>query len=289
MSTFSGKSNIAAAGNHPQLQDKEFLAFRELLYKESGIYLPDSKRSLVAGRLASRLRLLQCNTYHDYYRIIAGQVRDFPNYQAEKHKAVDLLTTNETFFCREQSHFDFIVEKVLPQYRNKTLHCWSAASSTGEEAYTLAMTLFEHHHGDFDILGTDINDEVVAKARSATYALKDSQKIPRHLLQKYCLKGTGSKANTFKFSPKVRRVCRFMEANLMSLPTNLGKFDIVFIRNVMIYFNHESKVRVMRNVIDRLNPNGWVILSHAETLNGVTNELKPIIPSVYQKPASRHE
>lgn len=263
------------------LGDDEFELFRRWIYDAAGIRLADGKRALVAGRLSKRLRTLNLNSYRHYFeQVTQGGPEGREN--SERQIALDLLTTNETFFFREQAHFDYVEKELCPRWGNRSVRCWSAASSSGEEAYTLAMVLAEHYAGDWRITGTDISSRVVDKAQQAIYPMMRSKNIPRRYLQEYCRKGIGSKTDTFRMAPSLRERVTFSCANLQQPQPGLGQFDLIFLRNVMIYFDAASKQQVVSHLLDRLKPGGFLFIGHAESLNGVTQQLKLVRPSVYQ-------
>jgi chemotaxis protein methyltransferase CheR len=199
--------------------------------------------------------------------------------------AVDLLTTNETFFFREPKHFDFLRENVLPGWNTGPRRVWSAASSSGEEAYTLAMVIAEHAPTDaWEIIGTDISTRVLEKARSGHYPIDRAKNIPNTYLTKYCLKGAGSQEGTFIVGKHLRVRAKFMHFNLKSDLTSLGIFDVIFLRNVLIYFDMQTKQHVVSRLIRQLKPGGYLMVGHSESLNGVTNDVCMVVPSVYRKP-----
>lgn len=263
----------------PALTDNEFGLFRKMIYETAGINLSDAKKALVSGRLAKRIKHYNLASYGDYFSLVKS------NAHGEFQTAVDLLTTNETFFFREPKHFDFLRDKVLPSWSGGQLRVWSAASSSGEEAYTLAMMLAEHAATDaWEIVGTDISTRVLERARAGQYPLEDTEDIPRRYLTKYCLKGVGSQEGTFLIGRELRQRASFLHANLQQDLTKLGYFDIIFLRNVLIYFDVETKQRVVSRVISRLRSGGYLMVGHSESLNGITNELKVVLPSIYRKP-----
>ncbi|MGE4259884.1 CheR family methyltransferase [Shewanella sp.] len=262
------------------LHEAEFQLICQWLYQAAGIRLAPNKKALVASRLNGRLRELEFTSFRRYYELISSnQDAQAPS---ERQRAIDLLTTNETFFFREDSHFSFIRESVLPLFRGQHLKCWSAASSTGEEAYTLAMVLASHHQGSWQIIGTDINAEVIEKAKKGVYPMQRAENIPKPYLHQYCLKGTGEKSLQFKVSRELRSQVEFRHANLQQLPERLGSFDLVLLRNVMIYFDQFSKQRVVSNIIQHMNVGGFLLIGHAESLTGVTDQVNLLQPSVYR-------
>ena len=261
------------------LHDKEFEQISRWVYDIAGIRLTDSKKALVSSRLNSRLRELHLSSFQQYIDVITN-TKD-PQATVERQKAINLLTTNETFFFREEAHFDFIREVILPLKQGRKIRCWSAASSTGEEAYSLAMTLAQYHQGPWEIVGTDINADVIANARRGVYPMIRADHITKALLYQYCLKGTGSKAGTFRLNKSIRQHVMFQQANLQQLPDSLGSFDVVFLRNVMIYFDMPSKQQVISNVLQHMKPGAYLLIGHAESLNGINSKLNLIRPSIY--------
>ncbi len=261
------------------LSDREFGLFRNMIFRVAGIHMTDAKRPLVSGRLGKRVRQLGMASYGQYFDCLQAD----PN---ELQIAVDLLTTNETYFFREPKHFDFLRETILPELRNRnSVRIWSGACSTGEEPYTLAMTLAESLGGRaWEIMASDISTRVLETARAGIYPEEDGSGIPRHLLRKHCLKGTGSHEGSFMIDPALRQRIQFKQVNLNEPLPALGEFDVIFLRNVMIYFNQETKREVMQRMVAKLRPGGWFIVSHSESLNGVTDTLKLVKPSIYRKP-----
>lgn len=270
---------ISIIADAPDLKDSEFTLFQKMIYETAGINMSSAKKALVSGRLIKRLKHYGLASYEDYFHLL---YRDNGN---EMQIAIDLLTTNETFFFREPKHFDFLRDKILPEWRGGPHRVWSAASSSGEEAYTLAMLLAEHSPvTNWEIVGTDISTRVLDRARSAHYAIERSENIPRHYLNKYCLKGTGSQDGTFLVGKELRERVKFFHANLKSELTNLGSFDVIFLRNVLIYFDMPTKQHVVTRLVRQLKPGGYLMVGHSESLNGVNNEVKVVMPSIYRKP-----
>jgi chemotaxis protein methyltransferase CheR len=263
------------------LNDIEFQQFRSWLHLAAGINLPPSKKALVAGRLTKRLKHYNLNSYGDYFRLISHKAEG-----VELQIALDLLTTNETHFFREPRHFDFLRAQVLPKVRpGKTFRVWSAASSSGEEPYTLAMTLADGlPNTPWEIVASDISTRVLEKARSGHYAMEKARNIPQPLLARHCLKGTGTQVGTFLIEPGLRSRVQFMQINLNAALPKIGEFDIIFLRNVMIYFDMDTKRQVVARMLPLLKSGGFFIVSHSESLNGITDSLKLITPSTYRKP-----
>ena len=263
----------------PVLKDKEFTLFQQLIYETAGIHMSNAKKALVSGRLAKRIKHFGLASYEEYFRLLKTAAN------GELQTAVDLLTTNETFFFREPKHFDFLRDRVLPEWRFGPRRIWSAASSSGEEAYTLAMVLAAHAPTDaWEIVGTDISTRVVERARAGQYPIERANNIPRSYLTEYCLKGTGSQEGTFIVAKELRARISFVHANLQTDLSRLGNFDVIFLRNVLIYFDMEIKQRVVARLVRQLKPGGHLMVGHSESLNGVTDALRVVVPSVYRKP-----
>ncbi|GAB4256222.1 MAG: protein-glutamate O-methyltransferase [Methylomicrobium sp.] len=263
------------------LERYEFEWIRDYLYERAGIVLNDSKKALVCGRLEKRVRHYGFNSYSEYFRIF-----DQPGFERETQTAIDLLTTNETYFFREPKHFEFLANHFFPACRpGQKLRFWSAASSSGEEAYTLAMLAAEHavtHH--WEIVGTDISTRMLDKAKRGLYPIAAADKIPKPLLKKHCLKGGGEYDGLFLIDTALRSRVQFMRANLIEKLPDLGGFDVIFLRNVMIYFDVRTKQRLIERIQQHLRPGGYFFISHSESLNGIDSDLRLVSPSIYRKP-----
>jgi len=265
-----------------QITDQEFALFQRLIYKIAGISLSDAKKVLLVGRLSRRLRVYEFGTFTQYYRMLA--TGDHPE---EVQTMVDLLTTNETYFFREPKHFDFLRDEIIARRNNTSLlRVWSAASSSGEEVYSIAMTLAEAlPRAPWEVVGSDISTQVLAKATAGHYSLARTEGIPPGHMQKYCLKGVRANAGTFLIAPELRNKTSFYQINLMHpVQAEIGEFEVVFLRNVMIYFDPETKAKVVHNLLPRLKPGGHLIIGHSETLNGITDRVISVQPTIYRKP-----
>lgn len=262
----------------PVLSDKEFKGFRQLIFDEAGIHMSDAKKPLVSGRLAKRLAQHGLDTYGAYYQIVSRDAK-------ERQVAVDLLTTNETFFFREPKHFEFLANTIVPALSGQgNLRIWSGACSTGEEPYTLAMTLAQAMGNlRFDILASDISTRVLATAKTGLYPVEDAQDIPKPYRTQFCLKGIGSQDGWFLVDHPLRNRIQFEQINLNTTLPEVGLFDVIFLRNVMIYFNPETKREVVSRLMSKLRPGGYFIISHSESLHGVTEQLQMVKPSIYRK------
>lgn len=261
------------------LKDSEFSLFQKMIYETAGINMSPAKKALVSGRLAKRVKHYGLSSFGEYFALLDK------NHSGEFQTAVDLLTTNETFFFREAKHFDFLRERILPQWYTGKRRVWSAASSSGEEAYTLAMVLAAHSpNRDWEIVGTDISTRVLEKARRGHYPMERTKNIPESYLKNYCLKGTGSQDGTFLVGKELRQRVSFIHANLQADLSEIGHFDLILCRNVLIYFDVPTKQRVISQVLRRLKPGGYLMVGHSESLNGITSAVNVVMPSVYRKP-----
>lgn len=263
------------------LSDQEFTQFQRFILEAAGITLTASKKALVTGRLAKRLQHYRLNNYGDYFRLLhGGQAPD------EVQTAVDLLTTNETYFFRETKHFDFLREQALTAAgRSQPFRVWSAASSTGEEAYSIAMVLADCLSSTpWEVLGSDISSRVLQGAAAGHYSQERARHIPASYLRRFCLKGHGPHEGTLLVDRSLRSKVRFTQVNLNAALPELGLFDLIFLRNVMIYFNDDTKRQVVARVMALLKPGGHFCIGHSESLNGISNAVQSLAPSIYRKP-----
>jgi chemotaxis protein methyltransferase CheR len=268
-------------GAPPAITDSEFLRIRNLLKDLTGINLSDQKKALVVGRLASRLRHRRSANFSEYYRILCD-----PAEGDELQAAVDLLTTNETYFFREPEHFR-ILEEHIRSLRPVPLpfRVWSAASSSGEEAYSIAMVVAEALGGaEWEVQGTDISTRVLERARKGLYPMERTSGIPQALLRTHCLKGQGKYEGMLLVGKPLRQRVTFSQANLIQRLPPLGPFDVAFLRNVLIYFEPPEKKIVVDAVASRVKKGGLLIVGHSESLTGLPHNLIPIRPTVYRVP-----
>lgn len=266
----------------PQITDGEFRDLRAWIHRQAGIHLSDQKKALVCGRLAPRMRHYRLSRFADYFRLLQDGAQP-----GEPQVAVDLLTTNETHFFREPGHFDFLREHIVPAHRSsgRPLRVWSAACSSGEEPYSIAMTLASGMGGvPWDVLASDLSTRVLERARTAHYPMARAKTIPREHLLAHCLKGTGAHDGTFIVAPELTGRVRFMQVNLNQTLPRIGEFDLVFLRNVMIYFDPATKQQVVERILSCLRPGGHLMIGHSESLATLACSLKPLAPSIYRKP-----
>jgi len=260
-----------------------FEKIQKIIFDWVGINLSKNKRAMVSGRLMKRLRFYQIDNYDSYLDIVTSKDARF---KEERQTFIDLITTNETYFFREPAHFDFLVNDVFPKVPlNSNYRIWSAACSTGEEVYTLAMLANDHLTStkSWEIIGTDINTDVVKKSRQGIYTMTEKGKLDIKYLKKYCLKGMGKEEGNFVFQPFLKEKITFMQANLNGHIPEVGKFDLIFLRNVMIYFNNETKAKLIERLTSYLKVNGYLIIGLSETLFGMQNGLLSIGKSIYKR------
>jgi chemotaxis protein methyltransferase CheR len=264
------------------ISDREFSQFQTFIFEAAGITLANTKKALVSGRLAKRLKHHELESYGDYFRLISsGKAPD------EVQMAIDLLTTNETYFFREPQHFEFMKAELAKdvQYA-KPIRVWSAAASSGEEPYSIAM-LLEECLGvlgrPWEIVASDISMRVLERAATGHYPTMRTGGIPPHYLRKYCLKGAGEQAGTILVERKLRERVQFRQINLNSTLPQLGIFDFIFLRNVLLYFNGQTKRQVVERVLSMLRPGGWLFISHTETLHDISNAVTAVRPATYRK------
>ncbi|MDY7086953.1 MAG: CheR family methyltransferase [Actinomycetota bacterium] len=257
----------------------DFRYITGVLHEQTGIWLAPGKETLVSGRLDKRIRALGLNDYSDYVRLLRDR-RD----EAELHHLINLLTTNETFFFREAQHFDYLRREVLPARRaDRPFRLWSAASSTGEEAYTAAMVLADTlPAGTWEIVGTDISTRVVERARQGLYPIEAAERIPRPMLRRFCLKGREEYEGLMTVTAELRSGVQFHRRNLIEDFRQLGRFDVIMLRNVMIYFNLETKRSLIPRLQEMLVPGGHLIIGSSESLNSIPSQLRMVEPSIYR-------
>jgi chemotaxis protein methyltransferase CheR len=262
------------------ITDKEFALFQRFIYESAGITLSDSKKALVTSRLSKRLDVRRLRSFAEYFSVLSsGQDAQ------EVQLAIDLLTTNETYFFREPKHFDLLREQAeLARQRSQPFKVWSAACSTGEETYSIAMVLAATLQGaPFELLGSDISSRVLDRARTGHYPVSRTTHIPRPYLQQFCLRGTNDQEGTVLVDRPLRERVRFMNINLNTTLPKVGPFDMIFLRNVMIYFSVATKRQVVERVLSVLKPGGHFVIGHSETLNDLNAPAVMVMPSVYRK------
>lgn len=263
----------------PTLLDNEFYLFQKIIFNEAGISLSDKKKLLVQSRLLKKMLEYKFTSYADYLRLV--QINPL-----ERTEMINLITTNETYFFREIEHFEFLQKVIIPNHTfNHKFRVWSAAASVGAEAYSTAMLLDSMMaKSHWEIYGTDINSEVIKKARIGLYPESWISKIPPSLHSNYCLKGKGLHAGKFLIDRSLVSNLKFETGNLLEPSKEIGMFSLVFLRNVLIYFDDATKQKVVDNVIDHLLPGGYFFISHTENLNMInTSRLIQVETAIYKK------
>ncbi len=262
-----------------ELSDKEFLELKDIIYKASGIYAKDEQRENLEHKLSSRLNEQDIGSFREYHKFLLKN-------RAEIQAVVDAVTTNETYFFREKKHFNFLKDNILPNVKYDTFRCWSAAGSIGAEAYSIAMLIQSNlsSYKNFQVVASDINKDVLSRAKKGVYPIKFAKKIPLAFLQSYCKKGKNEHKGFFKIDSKLQKSMDFKLINLMK-PINkeLGEFDLIFLRNMIIYFEDKDKKIIVENVIKQLKDGGYLFMGHSESLNRITDKVVQISPSIYQK------
>jgi chemotaxis protein methyltransferase CheR len=263
------------------ITDAELAQFQRFIFDEAGITMSASKKALVMGRLGKRVAAHELESFGDYFRLLTSG-----KHPGEVQMAVDLLTTNETYFFREIKHFEFLRTQALAaRARSQSYRVWSAASSSGEEAYSIAMVLADCIESTpWDVLGTDISTRVLEGASRALYTMERARHIPASYLRRFCLKGSGPYADQLLIDRGLRSRVQFRHMNLNVALPEVGQFDIIFLRNVMIYFSTETKREVVTRVLSALKPGGYFFIGHSESLNDVSQALTVVAPSIYRKP-----
>ena len=264
---------------------KAFDYIISLIYERTRIRLHDGKQHLIRSRLGKRMRLHGIELFEDYCDFLRNRADE-----EEFTHVVDALTTNFTNFLREKDHFEFMVEKglpaVLPEGR-RSFKVWSAASATGEEPYSIAFYLAEKfplaQAWDWQILATDISTKALGKARAGVYPLERAAAVPREWLKRYCQRGTGEYEGHFRIKPAISDRVEFMHLNLLGQISLPSAFDLIFCRNVMIYFDRPTQEQLVTELARFLVPGGYLLIGHSESLNGLNVPFKCERPSIYRK------
>ncbi len=293
-----GSTVASASGNQPaaggghevislQISEAQYTKLAQLVYRLAGIHLGSSKKELLRARLAKRLRALGCADVRDYIT----RLEDDQSGQ-ELVNFLDCITTNKTDFFREAQHFDFLVGDVLPKLDklcagNAPLRMWSAACSTGEEPYTLSMVLKENsqywERRGLHFLASDLSTKVLDQARQGVYALERVAEMPRALITRYFQRGTNRWDGFVRVRPELRDMVKFARINLMDAFTFDQPFQVIFCRNVMIYFDKPTQERLVDKFYACLTPGGYLFVGHSESLTGIKHRLDYVRPAVYRR------
>lgn len=262
----------------PIPSEKEFKLFQELIQEKLGIFLPPQKKALLSNRLWKRLQACRLQKFSDYYQLIVS-----PQGKSELNTALELVTTNETYFFREPKHFDFLQDDILPRYRpGAEFRVWSAAASTGEEPYSIAMVLKQRCQANWELLCSDVNRSVIEQAKVGIYPEARAKNIPQEYLTRFCRKGIGPQQGNIRVVAELRESVNFFTLNLHEKFPDIGKFDLVFLRNVLIYFENENKTKILDRIAEKLKPGGILFVGHSESLHGLSTRFKAIRPAIYQ-------
>jgi len=267
------------------VSDEEFRLFQQLVHEEAGIFLSPMKRAFLGARLSRRVKQLGLTSLTEYYsHVLAGGAE-------ERRHLVDSVCTCETRFFREPSQFEFLEREIIPSWladekRPKSVRVWSAACSTGEEPFSLAMAL---HAGlgaagwSIRIVASDLSSRVLERASKAEWPVSQAEQIPEQYLRRYMLKGKGARDGTMKAGPEIRALVEFKSNNLnepaYAIP---GRFDLIFCRNVLIYFDERGKRAVAGRLVQHLAPRGWLFFGSAESGGGWRSDLVSVRPSICQ-------
>lgn len=271
-----------------EMTDKDYSIISSYIEKNVGIRMAKGKKVMMQSRLMSRLRTLGMHSFEEYINFVFNQDTS----GQELIFMTNALTTNKTDFFREADHFDTMNNIVLPDLIEKgkrTIHIWSSASSSGEEPYTLAIVMSEYKRNHsksfsgFDVLGTDISTEVLDKAVNAVYTETDVAGIPLEMKRRYFLKSKDKEQHTVRIKPELRAKCSFQRLNLMDETWDVpAKFEIIFCRNVLIYFDKPTQEKIIRHLLQHLIPGGYLFLGHSETVFSMNLPLKTVGPTAYR-------
>jgi len=274
----------------PPLTDRDLAAIISLVYRKSGITLHEGKRALVTARLQKRLRATGTRTFGEYLKLV-----DRDQSGDELVMLLDAIATNHTSFFREAEHFEFLKTRVVPEWLASLngagafdgLDVWSAACSSGEEPYTLAMSLLqalpERERTRFRILASDLSTKALKTAEAGVYRIEKVKELPIEILRAFFEKGLGAQDGWARVQPHVKRHVEFRQINLLETGLVGRTFAAIFCRNVMIYFDRSVQQRVVTNLEQQLKPGGYLFISHSESLNGITHGLRWVAPAVYQR------
>lgn len=272
-----------------QMTDADFNRLSTFIYNDLGIKMPDVKKVMLQSRLQKRLSELKMSSFKEYIDFVFSR----EGQEQEIIRMIDVVTTNKTDFFREPIHFEFLTETAIPQLlaanpNMSTLRIWSAGCSSGEEPYTLTIVLKEfaaRNPGfDFEIMATDLSTKILDKAITAVYGEDRVSVIPMDLKRKYFLKSKDPSSKTVRVIPELRSKVSFRRLNFMDAQYHVDKeFDIVFCRNVLIYFDRETQQQVINKLSSKLKPNGYFFLGHSESITNMNVPLKQIKPTIFRK------
>jgi chemotaxis protein methyltransferase CheR len=269
-----------------RLTATDFNKISALVYSQCGINLEPCKKIMLESRLNKRLRALQLTSFEEYLRFVTSK----EGAESELVNMIDVVTTNKTDFFREPHHFEFLKEVLVPQFINgghRNLKVWSSACSSGEEPYTLAMVLQEFATKEagfsYEITASDISTTVLQKAAQAIYNTDRAADIPEYFKKKYLLKSKDLSLPRVRIVPQLREKVTFRNINLMDSELDVDLMDVIFCRNVLIYFDRETQLKVIQNLLKKLKKGGVLFIGHSESLHFFDLPVKQIRPTIFQK------
>jgi len=262
------------------LNDQEFKNFSQIIEQYAGIHMTEGKKALVEGRLRKRLVALNLQTYNEYYKI----VRD-DNNKVERQLFIDLLTTNETWFFREENHFNYLKKILHERNPQQVMNIWSAACSSGQEPYSIAMLMAEEREltRPWNILATDISNKILNTAKKGVYLKKNIKGLSKTRTRRFMLNGVRSMSEYLAIAPELKKRIEFQSYNLIKSPLPHVKYDVIFCRNVLIYFDKDTKRKVVERLSKALKTDDFLFTGHSESLHGVYDNLIVVNPSIYQR------
>jgi chemotaxis protein methyltransferase CheR len=270
------------------ISGRDYARLCELIYAEAGIHLGAERKTMLEARIKRRLKILNLDSYTDYCDYLFGRT----GLKEELSHLIDVVTTNKTDFFREPGHFNFLVEKALPELAERIAGrpfvIWSAGCSTGEEPYTMAIVLSEYslaHPGfRFHVLASDISSIVLSKAEQAVYASDIVAPVPPLLRRKYFMRSRKPGSEQERIVPELRKLVEFRRLNFMDADYGMSeKADAIFCRNVIIYFDRATQQRILLRLSNCLAPGGYLFVGHAETLHDMDLPLTPVAPALYRR------
>jgi chemotaxis protein methyltransferase CheR len=271
--------------NNYNLSDKDFNRLRDIIYNEAGIKLSDVKKALMQSRLMKRLRELQLANFTEYHDYL------LEHYEKEKINFINAITTNKTDFFRENEHFEFMKKKILPDFdlkKEREIRIWSAGCSTGEEPYTIAITLHEYYSGkkapEFLILATDIDTQVLNKAQDGLYAADHLADVESKYLNNYFTYERNQNGAFYRAKDKLKEAVYYRRLNLLVEQYPMKKqFDIIFCRNVIIYFDKETQKKLFEKFYGYLKDDGYLLIGHSENITNITDKFYLVGRTIYKK------
>lgn len=283
----SGKSGKSFAQREFPMTDRDFERIKHLAKQRSGIELGEHKKEMIYSRIVRRIRTLGMTDFNRYLQFLEE------NPEAELTNFINAITTNLTSFFRESHHFDYLKNTVIPELlqkkkSNRRIRIWSAGCSTGEEPYSIAMTLHDnlgHERWDTRILATDLDTNVLAHGRAGVYSKERIGNMDAQLVKKYFTSNTAKDSGdeTMETSDTLKSLIKFNHLNLLGEWPMKGKFDIIFCRNVVIYFSKDTQRELFDRYANLLEPNGYLFIGHSESLHGVSQRFESVGRTIYRK------